>query len=210
MTGRLFICSPSFSGDYCAPFTESLVGSIKDLGQHGFKSVYRTLVGVHWIDIARDILSAVFLKTDCTHMLQIDADLGWSADAPRRMIEADKPVIGGTYPIKADVSHYSLKRDGGAITGLPGGFLMVRRDVVERLSAGPKYACASLQFGAMEVAPLFTRVFRDGGYQGEDYAFCARAIAAGYELALEANIDFVHVGRKEWHGNFSHTPATAV
>lgn len=143
-------------------------------------------------------------------MLQIDADLGWSADAPRRMIEADKPVIGGTYPIKADVSHYSLKRDGGAITGLPGGFLMVRRDVVERLSAGPKYACASLQFGAMEVAPLFTRVFRDGGYQGEDYAFCARAIAAGYELALEANIDFVHVGRKEWHGNFSHTSAASV
>lgn len=206
MGERLFICSPSFGGDYCAPFTESLVGSIKDLGQHEIKSVYKTLVGLHWIDIARDILAHVFLRTDCTHMLQIDADLGWSTDAPRRMVKRNVPVIGGTYPIKADVPHFPVKRDGGAITGLPGGFLMVRRDVIEQLSVGQTYQCSSLQFGALEVHHLFTRTFTGSGYVGEDYAFCNRAIEAGYTLELEPDIDFVHVGRKEWHGNFSHSP----
>ena len=210
MGERVFICSPSFDGDYCAPFTESLVGSIKDLSQHGIKTAYKPLVGLHWIDIARDILAHVFLQTDCTHMLQIDADLGWSADAPRRMLARNVPVVGGVYPIKADVPLWPVKRDGGAVTGLPGGFLMVRRDVIESLSVGPTYKCASMQFGALEVHHLFTREFRDGGYVGEDYAFCNRVIGAGYALDIEPDISFIHVGKKEWHGNFASTPAAAV
>ena len=203
MGERLFICSPSFDGDFCAPFTESLAGSIKDLAQHDIKTVYKTLVGVHWIDIARDILAHAFLRSDCTHMLQIDSDLGWSPDSPRRMLAKNAPVIGGAYPIRADVSAYPVKHDDGAVTGLPGGFLMVRRDVVERLSVGPTYRCASMQFGAHEVHHLFTREFTSGGYIGEDYAFCNRVRGAGYGLALEPDINFVHVGKKAWKGNYS-------
>ena len=203
MGERLFICSPSFDGDFCAPFTQSLAGSIKDLAQHDIKTVYKTLVGVHWIDIARDILAHAFLRSDCTHMLQIDSDLGWSPDSPRRMLAKNAPVIGGAYPIRADVSAYPVKHDDGAVTGLPGGFLMVRRDVVERLSVGPTYRCASMQFGAHEVHHLFTREFTSGGYIGEDYAFCNRVRGAGYGLALEPDINFVHVGKKAWNGNYS-------
>lgn len=203
MGERLFICSPSFDGDFCAPFTESLAGSIKDLAQHDIKTVYKTLVGVHWIDIARDILAHAFLRSDCTHMLQIDSDLGWSPDSPRRMLAKNAPVIGGAYPIRADVSAYPVKHDDGAVTGLPGGFLMVRRDVVERLSVGPTYRCASMQFGAHEVHHLFTREFTSGGYIGEDYAFCNRVRNSGYELSLEPDINFVHVGKKAWNGNYS-------
>lgn len=203
MGERLFICSPSFDGDFCAPFTESLAGSIKDLAQHDIKTVYKTLVGVHWIDIARDILAHAFLRSDCTHMLQIDSDLGWSPDSPRRMLAKNAPVIGGAYPIRADVSAYPVKHDDGAVTGLPGGFLMVRRDVVERLSVGPTYKCATLPFGALDVHHLFTREFVSGGYVGEDYAFCNRVRNSGYELSLEPDIDFVHVGKKAWNGNYS-------
>lgn len=201
MGERLFICSPSFDGDFCAPYTESLVGTIKDL--RDIKTAYKTVVGVHWIDIARDILAHLFLKSDCTHMLQIDSDLGWSPDAPRRMLARNAPVIGGAYPIKAGVPMYPVKHDGEAIAGLPGGFLMVRRDVIERLSVDP-YQCASMQYGQLQVHHLFTREFFSGGYRGEDYAFCNRARSAGYELSLEPDIDFVHVGKKAWHGNYSN------
>mgnify|MGYP003493844497 FL=1 len=203
MVERVFICSPSFDGDFCAPFAESLVGSIKDLAQPGIKTAYNPIVGLHGVDIARDILASLFLKSDCTHMLQIDSDLGWSADAPRRMLAKNAPVIGGAYPIKADVPLWPVKRDGGAVTGLPGGFLMVRRDVVERLSVGPTYECSSMQFGRHDVHHLFTREFTPGGYIGEDYAFCNRVMAAGYGLDIEPDIDFVHVGKKAWNGNYS-------
>ena len=198
---RLLICSPSFSGDFCAPYVESLVGTIKDCQQHGILTAYKSLNGIHWIDIARDILCHIFLKSDCTHMLQIDSDLGWQPDAARLMLAANKPVIGGVYPIRADVPTFPIKRLGDTITGLPGGFLMVRRDVIERLS-GETYKVNTLQFGPLEVSAIFTREFGNGGYVGEDYAFCNRAMAAGYELSVCPGIKFSHTGPKTWRGAY--------
>ena len=130
-------------------------------------------------------------------MLQIDDDLGWSADAPRRMLARDVDVIGGVYPIKDDTGIFPIGE------GLPGGFLMVRGDVIERLSEVPKYKASCLQFGQLRVAPLFTREFREDGYTGEDFAFCKRVTSAGFTLSVETDIDFVHVGRKAWPGNYS-------
>lgn len=201
--GRLFIASPAYSGTFCAEYVESLVATTKDCSAHGIKTLYKQVNGVHWIDIARDMIAHIFLHTDCTHMLQIDTDLGWSADAPRRMIERDLPIIGGVYPFRADIQGFPSNANG-----LPGGFLMVRRDVIEKMSDGlPRYKCCALPWGEMEVAPLFTREMRADGYTGEDFAFCKRAKAAGYELAVEPDIDFAHVGTKAWRGNFGYKSA---
>lgn len=194
---RLFICSPSYSGAYCHQYVESLVATVKDCGQHQIPTAYKSLHGVHWIDIARDILAHVFLHSDCTHMLQIDDDLGWSADAPRRMLSRGADVIAGIYPIKDDSGIFPIAG------GLPGGFLMVRREVIERMSEGKKYRASCLQFGEQRVASLFTRQFTDDSYVGEDFAFCRRARDAGFSLSAETDIDFVHVGRKAWAGNYS-------
>lgn len=197
--GRLFIASPAYSSSFCAQYVESLVGTIKDCSKNGIPTLYKQLNGMHWIDIARDVLAHIFLHTDCTHMLQIDSDLGWSPDAPRRMIAKNLPIIGGVYPYRSDANMFVATGNG-----LPGGFLMVRRDVVERMSAGlTKYRCVSAEYGALEVAPLFTRIMRDYGYTGEDYAFCQRAKAHGFDLSIEPDIEFAHVGQKAWVGNFS-------
>lgn len=197
---RLFIGSPSFSATYCHEYVTSLVDTIKDLQQHGIKTVYKSLPGMHWIDIARDVLAHIFLHTDCTHMLQIDADLGWSPDAARRMIDADKDVVGGLYSIKSDeVEHYPVRHDG-----LPGGFLMVKRHVIESMaSARTPYSVCVLPYGEMKVAPLFTREMRADGYTGEDFMFCRRAIEDGYQLSVFDDIDFSHVGPKAWKSNYS-------
>lgn len=194
--GRLFIASPAFSGTYCAEYVESLVATTKDCSAHGIKTLYKQVNGVHWIDIARDILAHIFLLSDCTHMIQIDSDLGWDADAPRRMMERNLPIIGGIYPFRADVPSFPF-----AEGGLPGGFLMVRRDVIEKMSHGlPRYKCSALQYGELHVAPLFTRDMRADGYTGEDFAFCRRAISHGYGLAVDTDIEFAHVGTKAWRG----------
>ena len=206
MAGKLFIASPAYSASYCAEYVQSLVDTIKDCKDHDILTVYKQVNGMHWIDIARDVLAHIFLQTDCTHMLQIDADLGWDADAPRRMMERDKPIIGGTYPIKTDAMNYFPIKRGESFTtvdALPGGFLMVKREVIERMIDGkPRYECSTLEYGKLQVAPLFTRKMTDSGYIGEDYAFCERAIEAGFDIWLEPNINFSHVGIKSWNGNY--------
>ncbi len=206
-SGRLFIASPSFTGDFCSEYVSSLVETVKDCSQHGIKTLYRSLVGMHWIDIARDTLAHVFLQTDCTHMLQIDSDLGWPAHAARQLLSHDKDVIGGAYPIKSDLLEaFPVDCEPGSglrrANGLPGGFLMVRRNVIETMSERPKYGATSMDFGALQVAPLFTRDMRADSYTGEDFMFCRRAASDGFEVWLDPDIEFSHVGRKAWTGRY--------
>lgn len=197
MAGRLFITSPAYSSTYCAEYVDSLVGTIKDCAAHGIKTAYQQVNGVHWIDIARDICAHVFLHSDCDYMLQIDADLGFDPTAARRLMEQDKPIIAGVYPYRHDIGGFTDTRNG-----VPGGFMMIRRDVIEAMTANAtKYKCAAFPWGEMRVAPLFTRIMLDDKYIGEDYAFCHRAKQAGFSVWVEPDIDFSHVGTKAWKGN---------
>lgn len=202
---KLFIASPSYTSSYCSGYVESLVGSVKDLKDHGIKTVYKSLDGMHWIDIARDVLSRVFLQTDCTHMLQIDSDLAWDADAPRKMLQRNADIIGGTYPVKTDVVNtYTVAKDGNVVRGLPGGFIMIKREVIEKMASElPKYSVATMDYGLIEVAPLWTREMKTDSYVGEDFAFCNRAIEAGYTLEIYEDINFKHFGTKTFEGNYA-------
>lgn len=205
---RLLICTPSYSGDYCSAYVRSVVAATKDLQAYGVKTLYLTLDGMHWIDIARDVLAELFLKSDCTHMLQVDADVGFPADAPRQLLSHGVDIVGGAYPCKHDsVRVYPAKtgeRVGNLLRaeGLPGGFMCVSRRVIETLAGKDKYAVATLDYGSVECSPLYTRQMWPGGYTGEDFAFCNRARAAGFELWLDPDITFSHVGRKAWTGNY--------
>lgn len=201
---RLFIASPTYNASYCSEYVESLVGTIKDLQSNGIKTAYKSLCGMHWIDIARDVLAHIFLHSDCTHMLQIDSDVGWPADAPRKMLAADKDIIGGVYPIKMDAfEHYPVKVTD-KVEGLPGGFMLVKREVIERMAVARKpYSVCVMEYGELKVAPLYTRERREDSYTGEDFMFCRRAIESGYELTIYEDIDFSHVGAKAWKANYS-------
>ena len=52
------------------------------------------------VERARNILTANFLESDCTHLLFIDADIGFSAEDVARIASHDQPVVGGMYPLK--------------------------------------------------------------------------------------------------------------
>jgi hypothetical protein len=49
---------------------------------------------------ARNSLTHAFLKTDCTHLLFIDADIRFNAQEVMMLFDADKDVICGIYPKK--------------------------------------------------------------------------------------------------------------
>lgn len=49
----------------------------------------------------RNWMTSEFLKTDCTHLLFIDADITFNPIDVLRLYETDKAIIGGAYPIKS-------------------------------------------------------------------------------------------------------------
>lgn len=49
---------------------------------------------------ARAVIAAKFLASDASHLLFVDADIGFSAEQVFRLIAADLDLVGGVYPLK--------------------------------------------------------------------------------------------------------------
>lgn len=194
---KVFVATPTFDGKVCNEYLLSLL-RLKEATD--FKLCL--IPGVHFVDMARDIAAAKFLKTDCTHLMFIDSDMGFPPDAVNRLIAHDKPVVGGAYRIRHDEELYPTY--GGApsfdlhqVQILGGGFMCVQRHVIEALwGAVPHYNTAHVG----EVAAMFSREIHDGVMVSEDVMFCRRV--AGFGVWLDPNIDFDHVGGKTYSGNY--------
>jgi hypothetical protein len=68
--------------------------------QRGWQMATSFIFNESLIDRARNSLAHIFLKTDCTHLLFIDADIRFEADHVMALFEFDKDIIAGIYPKK--------------------------------------------------------------------------------------------------------------
>src|SRR3954470_4366328 len=192
---------------------------------------------------ARANLVAMFLDDPkATHFLFIDADIGFKPEQVFRLIECGADVVAGCYPIKrvnwdkakraiqsgrADVPAASLDyvleiEDPDRIVVVNGftrvryagtGFLMIRRQALEKMCEHPAYA--SLQFfrehsiDALAGSPNRFALFdcmidqRTGTYLSEDFAFCKRWTDIGGEIWADIESRLDHVSPSVFHGDIS-------
>lgn len=147
------------------------------------------------IDRARNDCVAHFLGTDCSHLVFVDADIGFEPVAFSRLFAHD--ICGGVYPIKHEGAGFPI--DLGAIgpvdangyaecNELPTGFLHIARPVFEKVD--PRTAFDSMRDD-------------DGTFLTEDYAFCRRARAAGFKIYADVRSNLRHVGTKVYRGDFA-------
>ena len=97
---KVFIATPMFGGQANYMYMISLINLLTALGQNGVPSMFEIAANESLITKARNILVEGFLKSDATHMLFLDADLGFDASDVIRMLQADKDIIGGQYAKK--------------------------------------------------------------------------------------------------------------
>jgi predicted O-methyltransferase YrrM len=86
---------------------------------------------------------------------------------------------------------------------MPGGFLLVARAAVQAVAdASTEYVhhMAGMQYPTKHV---FDLVLRDGVLLGEDVIFAQRLAAAGFELWVDPDMSFAHVGAMQWRGNLA-------
>ena len=96
----IFIATPMFGGQCNYMYMISLINLLTKLSQNGIPAMFEIAANESLITKARNILVEGFLKSQATHMLFLDADLGFQADDVMRMIMADKDIIGGQYAKK--------------------------------------------------------------------------------------------------------------
>jgi coenzyme F420-reducing hydrogenase alpha subunit len=115
---KIFIATPMFGGSANYMYMISLINLLTKLGQNGIHSMFEIAANESLITKARNILVEGFLKSDATHMLFLDADLGFDPDDVLKMIQANKDLIGGQYA-KKKINWDVVKRVVAGVPDIP-------------------------------------------------------------------------------------------
>lgn len=167
----------------------------------------------------RNVVAASFLRSDCTHLLFIDGDIGFvPADMDRMFQNPELLIVGGIYPLKCatetklclqTLPDHQPTETGGflevARTGT--GFLRIAREVFERMkqpgrpahqpstiSHQLKYAQRYTNHGGHDEWDFFQSGVINGEWLSEDWFFCDRARALGIPVLVDTNIQLWHEG----------------
>jgi hypothetical protein len=114
---KLFIATPMYGGQCFGFYAQSLLQLNNMLTERKIESMMSFMFNESLITRGRNALVHQFLKTDCTHLFFIDADIRFNPADVFPMIDADKDIICGIYP-KKEINWYSVKRamDAGVPT----------------------------------------------------------------------------------------------
>lgn len=100
MNTKLMVGTPAYGMAVTVPYFASVVKLVWKCHQVNLPVDIRTIGSESLITRARNFLVQSFLKSDATHLLFIDADIGFNPDDVIKMINADKDVVSGIYPKK--------------------------------------------------------------------------------------------------------------
>lgn len=97
---KCFVATPMYGGMCFGNYTQSLLMFVEVMRQKNIEVVISMLFNESLIQRARNALVNEFLKTDCTHLLFIDADISFNPYEIAAMFDPDLDVICGIYPKK--------------------------------------------------------------------------------------------------------------
>lgn len=205
---KIFIATPAFRGQVTNDYAISLANTILALFKAGHESVLKIRNSGSLIALERNAMVEYFIKSDCSHMLCIDADISWQAEDLLKMIAYDKDFMSGCYPNRDVKTGFHFKavenKDGSFVyvenlikmLCVPAGFMLIKRLVIETLY----YKFENLYYQpptgsdlGLQCA-LFNTELMNGYMWGEDYMFCLRAGHAGFDIWVDPSLIFNHNG----------------
>ena len=208
----------------------SIFQMIQQLNKSGIEVGINTMKSP-LIHQARNYLTSVFLTTDYTHLLFIDADVEFQADAILHMLIAKKDIVCTPYRAKSpDLNNhvYTVKfADPKVVPILPGGLveieagptglMLIDRKVFEKIIKNrPDLKIKNRANEALVQTDkshsfyynFFDFAFEDGYTWGEDVSFCKLARKNGIKLYANTKSPTAHRGEYAWIGNFGDSLKT--
>ena len=99
-TKRLFLATPMYGGQNHGLYMKSCLDLQAICFNYQIPIQFSFLFNESLITRARNYLVDEFLRSDCTHLLFIDADIHYNPQDVIALLALDKEVIGGPYPKK--------------------------------------------------------------------------------------------------------------
>jgi hypothetical protein len=94
------VCTPCYGGMANIVFFNSLLKLQTACAERGVGLEIKLTGGDALVTRARSRMACDFLETDHTHLLFVDADIGFDPGHLFRLLDFDKPLVGGVYPLK--------------------------------------------------------------------------------------------------------------
>ena len=208
-TTRVHICMPCYGGQLTESTFMSYIKWSNTARQLGIDWTMETLTNESLISRARNTLTAKFLHNkDSTHLLFIDADIGFEPWHILVLLNRQVDVIGGLYPMKSMPIKWCVNGIEGGEEGVDGlqevsktgtGFLLIKRDVFEKLNAHPATKPFINDIGlAEELNPYMKTYFdtavRENRYYSEDWTFCENWRDLGGKIWVDKRVLLRHTG----------------
>ena len=103
----LYILTPHYGGMCHVTYMNSLIATISRMKEVGVELHLEFCNNDSLVSRARNNLVAkAMTNPNMTHMLFIDNDITWDPDSILKLLIADKPLVGGIYPLK----HYNWEK----------------------------------------------------------------------------------------------------
>lgn len=209
---KVFIATPTFDGKVNIQYAHSLIDTLGLFVGLGIDAITVFKGHCAYLDRVRNALANDFLESDCTDLFFIDSDMGWEPKAVVKMLARPYEFCGGAYPYKLEPEDYPVSIMSGkdnrplvdpatgcvAADMLPSGFWRLRRSVMEKMAA----VSDSYDDDGRTLIEFFSTPIIDRQKMGEDVYFCRKWLSLGGQIWLEPDIDFMHVGSKEYKGNY--------
>lgn len=219
---NIFFATPCYGGMLTDQYFLSMFRVSQLLMQHGINFRITTLRNESLITRARNILVAMFLDSECTHLMFVDSDIEFQPDDFLRALAYDKPIMAAAYPKKALPIQYAInfkfvnadtkeiKVENGAIEVLDAstGFFLIKRETIEKMIQ--EYPELHYRNDSNIDAKLNKHCYAlfdtmldptDNRYLSEDYTFCRRWQQLGGEIWLDPNTKLNHVGSYTFEGD---------
>lgn len=207
---NVFVFCPAFGRQISSSTFESthhLMSAFMAKGIHASVSTFS------WPDIAeiRNMVLSFWydVMPESTHLLFVDADMGFSAEMVLDMMAFSEPVVGAIYPKKtypiewaaSGLDGAELRRGFLEVEGLGAGCLLIRRDAVAAMiEKFPDLIFDYMtltdmaQAGAKRTFGFFDPIRVETGKVSEDISFCRRWRETGGKVWASIGHQITHVG----------------
>ena len=208
-TTRVHFCMPCYGGQLTEQTFMSYIKWANMARQLGIDWTVETMTNESLISRARNTLTAKFLATEgSTHLMFVDADIGWEPWHLLVMLDAQKDVIGGLYPMKSMPIKW-------CVNGIPGqenvegnlievsktgtGFMLIKREVFEKINGHPATKPFANDIGLdpslnQYMKTYFDTAVREGRYYSEDWTFCENWRDLGGQVWVDKRVLLRHTG----------------
>ena len=208
-TTRVHICMPCYGGMLTESTFMSYIKWANTCRQLGIEWTMETMTNESLISRARNTLVAKFLNSpQSTHLMFIDADIGWEPWHLLVMLNRDVDVIGGLYPMKTLPVKWVVNGFDGAEEGPDGlqevsktgtGFMLVKRHVFDKLNSHPAVKPFNNDIGLpkeldQHLKTYYDTAVRENRYYSEDWTFCENWRDLGGQIWVDKRVLLKHTG----------------